>query len=448
MMVYIGAIALLTASAHASEGSDASEMLSLLQTQVHKHNASGAPVDNYADVDDPPNTDWPGYNFHEFKQTLCLQYGEQFEKKSVGARQKCATKIIPSTVDQFNTDLASFGGCASGYPYTWSWQARVKTGNANGLGRVDSFTSGDGPATEAVAETCRLSAEKDPRCAGANVYVVQKHFCTCMGGAIGVKPKDIGYYRFAGPYLTCALKSMKASENPQEQTATSDGVKGELYSIKEASSFQGCSKGWLPINGGGGAGVYDGGIPAQNSDESQRLGHANKYRRPSDCAAEIQRLKEGGTSVNTADLRCKDAIGVRMHAAGSDTIAGPQKDCGCLLPGFKIEEWRTTGPAQNGGGLAGSSGSWVCLLDGGDVTKGDSFLPIPKKSGKYSADGPSAEKPDLSPEEKAQCKENRTSLKAARKKMKDTKAQFKEIKAAMKAARAEFKAIKAQMENC
>jgi len=436
------ALAVLTASAQA-EGSPSGEVLSLLQTQVHKHNASTMPYD---DVDDQPNVDWPGYNFHEFQQSLCEKYGEKFGLQSVGARQKCSTKIIPSNVDAFNKDLAAFGGCASGYPFTFSWNKRVNTGHKDGLGRVDTFTSGDGPATEAVAESCRLAAEKDPHCAGANAYVVQKHFCTCFGGVIGVKPKDIGYYRWAGPYLTCALKSMKASENPQEQDNGSDGVKGELYTIKETTSLQGCSKGWYSLNGGGSS--YDSGRPS--GADFIRMGNANSYRRPADCAAQIYNLKAGGPSPsgNTNDPKCKDAIGVYMHAAGCEGIECPQKDCGCLLPTFKPADFQNSGPAAYGGAIASSMGSWICLIDDGDVTQGDVTLPVPKKSGKYSADGPSEEKPDLSPEEKAKCKANRTLLKAARTDMKDLKAQLKAMKSAMKDAKAKFKAIKADMENC
>lgn len=444
-----GAFAFLAASAHASEGSEASEMLSLLQTQVYKHNASTMPGD-YDDVDDAPNADWPGYNFHEFQQSLCTKYGEKFPLQERGAIQKCATKILPSTVAAFNKDLTAFGGCASGYPFTWSWQTRVSTGSRDGLGRVPSFTSGDGPATEAVAEQCRLAAEQDPRCAGANVYVVQKYFCTCIGGAIGIRPKDTGYYRFAGPHLTCALKSMKASENPLTINGQTDGAKGELWSIKVTSTLQGCSKGWWTSNGGGI--IYDSGQlrNGYQAGEYQRLGNANDFRRPSDCAAEIQRLKDGGSSINSIDLQCKNAIGAVMFAAGSYTIMGKQSDCGCLLPGFEevASEYKNTGPAEYGGNLASSKGAWICRLDGGDVTKGETYLPIPKKSGKYSADGPSAEKPNLSPEEKKQCKANRERLKAARKEKRDLKAKFKEIRDLFKDAKNNFATIKAEMENC
>lgn len=436
------ALAVLTASAQADEGSPSGEVLSLLQTQVHKHNASTMPYD---DVEDPPNADWPGYNFHEFKQSLCEKYGEKFGLQRTGARQKCSTKILASTVDTFNKDLAAFGGCTSGYPYTFSWLQRVKTDHKDGLGRVDSFTSGDGPKTEAVAEFCRLAAEKDPKCGGANVYVVQKYFCYCMGGVIGVKPKDIGYYRYASPHLTCALKSMKASENPQESNQNAI-MTGELYTIKESTSLQGCSKGWYALNGGGNS--YDSGRPS--GADFIRMGNANTYRRPADCAAQIYNLKAGGPSPsgNTLDPKCKDSIGVYMHSAGADGIAGPQKDCGCLLPTFKFTDFRPSGPAEFGGSTASSFGSWICLIDDGDVEQGDMFLPVPKKSGKYSADGPSEEKPDLTPEEKAKCKANRTLLKAARTDMKDLKEQLKAMKAAMKDAKAKFKAIKADMENC
>ena len=199
--------------------------------------------------------------------------------------------------------------------------------------------------------------------------------------------------------------------------------------------------------------MYDSGMPSANgwankAGESQRLVNANELRRPSDCAARVVAIMNGAPTPNGSDAACKNAIGVRLHAAGADTIKGPQKDCACLLPNFKVENYRARGPAENGGTTSSSGGSWICAIDDGDVTKGETFLPVPKKSGKYSADGPSEEKPNLSPEEKAKCKANRDRLKAARKAMKEKKSMLKEAKAAFKDAKATFKAIKAEMENC
>lgn len=103
--------------------------------------------------------------------------------------------------------------------------------------------------------------------------------------------------------------------------------------------------------------------------------------------------------------------------------------------------------------------SWLCLTDGGDYTKGVMFQPIPKKSGQYRPGGPKPsadeDKPELTPEEKKQCKADRTALREARVEKRTSKAALKAAREALKAARAEFiadrdavKELKAKLTKC
>merc|ERR1719460_2609664 len=195
------------------------------------------------------------------------------------------------------------------------------------------------------------------------------------------------------------------------KTANNDGAEKEVYSIKETSSLQGCSKGWYSLNGGGND--YDGGrIPrvGYGDRDFDKLGgvyliEGGRYdiQRPSDCVERIASIKRNDAGSNPQDVTsCENAVGASMLPAGSSAVGKPQRECACLLPD-DLSAYRATGPAEFGG-TAGGLGSWVCLLDDGDSTKGEMFLPVPKKSGVYKADGPSAEKPKLSPEEKAKCK--------------------------------------------
>lgn len=106
--------------------------------------------------------------------------------------------------------------------------------------------------------------------------------------------------------------------------------------------------------------------------------------------------------------------------------------------------------------------SWLCLVDDGDYTKATMFNPIPKKSGAFRPGGPKPaatatdeDKPELSPEEKKQCKADRTALREARKEKRTSKEALKAAREALKAARAEFitdrdtvKELKAKLTKC
>lgn len=426
-------------------------MLSLLQTQVHKHAATTV-VEEPADFVDPENKNFPGYNFHDFSQTLCSKYGEHFPQLNKSVVLKCPTKVIPSNVEIFNKDLQAYGGCASGLPYSWSWKAKVDQGHGNGVGRGDSFTAGDAEATTKAAEACRLGAEKDVRCAGANLYVVWPHFCECYGGVVAIQPNDKGYYRWPAAHLSCGLKSLPSIQNPMEQKP-GDGAAEEVYTIKETQSFQGCSKGWYSANGGG-HGAYDAGRPplcrteTGPCDGGMQLPSILNERRPSDCVNKILSIKKNDPGTTSHDYnKCHDSVGAIMLPAGSSGVGKPQAQCGCLKPGFDISDYRPTGTAEYGS-TGGGSGSWMCLLDDGDATKGESFLPTPKKSGIYKPDGPSPEKEPLSPEVKAKCKADRKSLKEIKKAKKEAKAAFIEAKEAFKALQAEARQLKAEMVDC